>query len=144
GDMGERLAVAGFLCREKPGRPLPRTELLAAWTRGEREWRMYGETYKRVAMELARAVVMHAGDAPEGAAARAALIYHFDVEVRLQAVMQMGQNPGKEPSASVQALQESLGDGSVLVRREAVTALGMIGPPAADALPALQKLADDP
>jgi HEAT repeat protein len=144
GDMGERLAVAGFLCREKLGSPLPRSDLLAAWTRSEREWRMYGESYKRVAMELARAVVLHAGDAPEATAARAALIYHFDVEVRLQAVMQMGQTPGKEPSASVKALQESLGDGSVHVRREAVTALGMIGPPAADALPALQKLTLDP
>ena len=143
-DHATLAAVAGLLCRAEPGAPVPREQLLATWTRIEAEWRQNGEGWRRGTMELARAVAKHAADTPEATAARAVLIHHFDLDVRLQAVMQMGQNPGADPARSVQALQRSLTDGSILVRREAVTALAMIGPPAAAALPTLQELARDP
>jgi HEAT repeat protein len=96
-----------------------------------------------VGTELARAVVIHLPHTPDAVAAWALLIYHFDMDVRLQAVMQLGQSGANDAETAVKALQTSLTDGSVEVRREAVTALGMIGPPAADALPALQALAHD-
>ncbi|HEX6813477.1 MAG TPA: HEAT repeat domain-containing protein [Planctomycetota bacterium] len=142
-DHATLVAVAGLLCRAEPGARVPREQLLETWQRMEPQWRQHGEGSRRVMLELARAVAKHAPDTPEGTAARAILIHHFDLDVRLQTVMQMGQDPGADPAASVQALQRSLTDGSILVRREAVTALAMIGPPAAAALPALQELAKD-
>ena len=39
-------------------------------------------------------------------------------------------------------MQTAINDDSLLVAREAVTALGMIGPAAKDAIPALEKLTD--
>jgi hypothetical protein len=143
-DSSELVAAAGFLCRAHPLASWPREDLLAAWTRTESFWRRGNTGYKRAMLELARAVVRQAPDAPEATSALAVLIYHFDVDVRLQAAMQMGQTPGSDPATSVAALQLALTDGSVHVRREAVTALGMIGPAAVDALPALQTLATDP
>lgn len=143
-DQASLMAVAGQLCRMAPGARIPGELLLETFTRMELQWRQYGEGHKRVALELARAVTRHAASTPEATAARAILIYHFDLDIRLEAVMQMGQLPGKEPAATVQALLQSLEDGSLQVRREAVTALAMIGPPAWRAAAALEKFCLDP
>ena len=89
-------------------------------------------------------MVVHLPDTPDATAASALLVHHFDVDVRLEAAMQLGRSPAGDQLGAVAALQLSLTDGSVHVRREAVTALGMIGPAAADALPALESLASDP
>jgi HEAT repeat protein len=123
---------------------VPRAELLTAWQYAHDGWRAYGDGWARVTFELARAVVVHAADTEAADAARAALVYHFDVEVRLDAVMQLGQLPGKDPASAVRALRAALTDGSVLVRREAVTSLGVLGPAAIRAESEVAALVDDP
>lgn len=138
------VAAAGVLLRRRPGSdPVPQQELLAAWQRCYKSWQRDGESAARVTFELARAVVRHAPGTPAAEVARTVLVRHFDVEVRLEAVMQLGLAPASDPALAVRALQDSLGDGSVLVRREAVTALGLLGPAAEVAAPALAALAGD-
>jgi hypothetical protein len=142
--LAHMAAVGWLMCRQAPDSSLPLEDLRAAWRFTEQDVQHHDETYPRVIMDLARAVSLHLPDTSDGTAARATLIYHYDVDVRLQAVMQLGQSPADDREMAVKALQISLTDGSLQIRREAVTALGMIGPPAADALPALQALAQDP
>lgn len=142
-DHPSLVAAAGLLCRLDPGATVPRTELLAAWEHVAQGWRAHGEGWSRVARELARAVVRHAPDAPGADAARAALVGHFDLDVRLDAVMKLGQTPPDDPEMAVAALITALADGSVFVRREALTSLGLLGPAAAAAVPTIGALVED-
>ena len=53
--------------------------------------------------------------------------------------MELGRH-GPQAAVAVPALVKGLEDKSLPVAREAVTALGMIGPSAKDAIPAMEKL----
>lgn len=138
------VAAADVICRLPGGSAqVPQQELLAAWRRFHEMWRSDGQSAARAALELARALVHHGSDAMDLDEARAALVEHFDVEVRLAAVMQLGQGLDQAPRGVVEALRRALADGSVLVRREAVTSLGMLGKAAADAVPVLTAMLQD-
>lgn len=144
-DHGSLVAAAGVVLRFPAGSDrVPADAVAKAWERVRADWAAYGEGHRRVALELARAVARHAPDSTEADLARAALLQHHDVEIRVHAAMQLGQHAAADPSIPVRALRAALGDGSVLVRREAVTALGLLGASAVTARPDLESLREDP
>lgn len=138
-DHATLIAAAELLCRQ-PAVPVSRERLLAAWQYVFDGMQQYGEGWHRVAQELARAVVLRLPGSDAAAEARLVLVYHFDVAVRLEAAMQLGQSPGPDKAVAVDALRSALGDESLLVRREAVTSLGMLGTAAQKAVPVLSLL----
>ncbi len=93
---------------------------------------------------IAWAMVSIGPDDPASSVAHAYRLRHHDAAVRLSSAQAL-QNM-KDP-ATVQALIQSLAEETVIhIRYEAITALGMIGPAAKDAIPTLEKLPshDDP
>lgn len=94
---------------------------------------------ERAVRELARAVVARVPDAPERVAASVLLTAHFDPDVRFQAMRGLGAG---NDALALAGLRVGLLDSQPLVRCEAVTALGMLGPLATEATHALETLAD--
>ncbi|MCU0867774.1 MAG: HEAT repeat domain-containing protein [Planctomycetes bacterium] len=88
--------------------------------------------------ELARAVAARLPDTKERLPAWMLLVGHFDPDVRLDAVRALG---GSGDRQALLALRVALEDGNPAVRREAITALGMLGPLAKDAEDKLRDLA---
>jgi HEAT repeat protein len=120
-----------------------RTALRDAWRQVREGWAQHGTSWARVTRELGRALAAAEPDTPDAVLALCDLVDHFDVDVRLDAVMRLGQVRHAFVDA-VDALVKATADGSVHVRREAVTALGMLGTKAAAAAAVLGQLVDDP
>lgn len=70
------------------------------------------------------------------------LLHAAEVELRLESARALGAR-GAEAERAVPSLVAALADTNVLVLREVITALGLIGPAATDALPVLEPLAED-
>lgn len=138
----DQVAAASVLIRRPPVDVNPPEDLLPAFDRMHQE-HLRGAYAMRPLLELARAVVRHCPRVHQADAARCVLVYHYELEVRLDAAMQLGRSVYVDQTAktaALAALRTSLTDGSVLVRREAVTSIGVLGLPAGkDALDALRE-----
>ena len=89
---------------------------------------------------IAWAMVSIGRDDPASSVAHAYRLGHQDAKVRLSAVksLQSMRDPDTVPTL-VRTLEDPL---DLVILREAITALGMIGPAAKDAIPTLEKLAE--
>jgi hypothetical protein len=140
-DHASYVAAAALMRRMAVGGDCPQSRLSKVFRALRGEWWRRGAGWSRAPLALAEAVVRH-GESPEDVVhAQQMLVYHFDFEVRLAAVMALGRDPGSDLMETSTILIDALGDGWLPVRREAVTALSMLGRASRDAVPYLEVLA---
>ncbi len=99
-----------------------------------------------IRFKAAQAMVAIAPDDPRSSGAYGYLAaHHYDPRVRSKSALSAGYF-GSAGESSVPFLLTALSDVDEIVVHEAITALGMIGPAAKDAIPTLEKLTehDDP
>lgn len=142
-EHASQVAAAEVLRQWPPGKEIPEDALRSAWTAACDQWQHEHEGCRRRVMALSRVMAHHFPRSETAAAANRILLEHWEEEVRLHAVMELGRSPGTAVKDTVGYLQKSLHDGSPLVRREAVTALGMLGADAAPATDDLRALTHD-
>ena len=94
---------------------------------------------RQVDLQIAKAIVSIAPDSDAAVSAHLCLVRHGDAVQRFLACRRLGQLQC-DAARCGRALLEVLTDPNPYVVREALTALGMIGPAAKEAIPALEKL----
>ena len=93
-------------------------------------------------LEIADVMIRLAPDDPIVVPAYAARLgAHFDRRVRIESAIAIGHF-GEDSAAAVPDLVQATSDPIGAVVREAITALGMIGPAAKDAIPTLEALTE--
>lgn len=138
---GDHVAAAALLKRLPVGAALPQRELSLQFRAMRAAWWTFGSGWSHAPLALAEAVVRHGESREDVLRAQQMLVYHFDFEVRLAAVAALGRDPGSDLMETSAILIDALGDGWLPVRREAVTALSMLGRASRDAVPYLEVLA---
>ncbi len=92
--------------------------------------------------KAARAMVAIGPDDPRSSIAYGYLAaHHYDPKMRAQSALAAASFSGQS-EACIRYVIEAVSDSNPAVVREAITALGMIGPAAKDAIPTLEKLTE--